>query len=273
MRSFVREKQIDCGKHYKEVDIFPYTEDQQNAAAKKKRAKKSKESPPKQKNLNDKNACRYFIQLMHLNFEYEPGALHISLTYSPKYLPETMEDAEKEAGKYIRRLKYMRKKEGLPPLKYILVTACTMKKKSDKPVRIHHHLVINGGLERDAAEELWRRPRRKGQKQGDRIGYCNADRLQAEEDGIGALSHYLVKQAGGKKRWSSSHNLKRPSSRTNDRKYTRRQVEKWAKQKPDCTFWEKRYPGWTLTNEDYGAQYEYNELTGWSIYLKLRRKE
>ena len=184
-----------------------------------------------------------------------------------------MEDAEKEAGKYIRRLKYMRKKEGLPPLKYILVTACTMKKKSDKPVRIHHHLVINGGLDRDAAEELWRRPRRKGQKQGDRIGYCNADRLQAEEDGIGALSHYLVKQAGGKKRWSSSHNLKRPSSRTNDRKYTRRQVEKWAKQKPDCTFWEKRYPGWTLTNEDYGAQYEYNELTGWSIYLKLRRKE
>ncbi|MCI8857497.1 MAG: hypothetical protein HFH26_13280 [Clostridiaceae bacterium] len=273
MRSFVREKQIDCGKHYKEVDIFPYTDAQKTAAAKKKRAKKTRESPPKQKNLNDRNACRYFTQLMHLNFEHDPGALHLSNTYSHKYLPETIEEAEKEAENYIRRIKARRKKKGLPPLKYILVTACTTKKNSDKPVRIHHHIIINGGLDRDEVEELWRKRRKKGQTQGDRIGYCNADRLQPEDDGIGGLSHYLVKQAGGKKRWSSSQNLERPTSRTNDGKYTRRQVEKWAKQRPDRTFWEKRYPGWTLTNEDYGIQYEYNELTGWSIYLKLRKKE
>ena len=273
MRSYVREKQIDCGKRYKEVDIFPYTDAQKNAAQKGKRSKKVKESPPKQKNLNDKNARRYLAQLGHINFDDDPGALHISATYSPKYLPETVEDAEKEVSNFLRRVQYLRKKEGLPPLKYILVTASTTKRDSDKPVRIHHHIIMNGGLDRDAVENLWRKRKRKGQKQGDRIGYCNADRLQSEEDGISALCHYLVKQASGKKRWSSSHNLKKPASRTHDGKYTRRQVEKWAKQRPDRPFWERRYPGWTLIDDDYGVQYEHNDLTGWAIYLKLRKKE
>lgn len=273
MRSYVREKQIECGKRYKEVDIFPYTDAQKAAAQKGQRSKKVRESPPKQKNLNDKNARRYLAQLAHINFDDDPGALHISATYSPKYLPETIAEAEKEVTNFLRRVQYLRKKEGLPPLKYILVTACTTKKNSDKPVRIHHHIIMNGGLGRDAVEDLWRKRKRKGQRQSDRIGFCNADRLQAEENGISALCHYLVKQAGGKKRWSSSHNLKRPASRTHDGKYTRRQVEKWAKQHPDRAFWEKRYPGWTLLDDDYGVQYEHNDLTGWSIYLKLKRKE
>lgn len=273
MRSFIREKKINCGKHYREVDIFPYTDNQKSIVKSGKRSKKVNESPPKQKNLNDKNARRYLAQLGHINFDDDPGALHISATYSPKYLPASVEAAEKEVTNFLRRVSYARRKAGLPPLKYILVTACTTKKNSDKPVRIHHHIIMNGGLDRDAVEDLWRKRKRKGQKQGDRIGFCNADRLQSEENGISALCHYLVKQAGGKKRWSSSHNLKKPTSRTNDGKYNRRQIEKWAKEKPGRDFWEKKYPGWTLIDDDYGVQYEYNDLTGWAIYLKLRKKE
>ena len=122
-------------------------------------------------------------------------------------------------------------------------------------------------------EDLWRKRRRKGQKKGDKIGFCNADRLQADENGIAALCTYLVKQGCGKKRWNSSHNLERPYSRTNDGKYNRRQIEKWAKEHPPREFWEKKYPGWTLTDDDYGVQYEYNDFTGWAVYLKLRKKE
>ena len=213
------------------------------------------------------------MQIGELNFGADSDALHVTATYSPKHLPETIEEAEREASNWLRRIKYARKKAGLPPLKYILVTACTTGRDCDKPVRIHHHIIMNGGLTRDAVEELWRKPRCKGQKQGDRIGYCNADRLQADENGIAALCSYLVKQTGGKKRWSSSHNLKRPESRTNDGKYTRRQIEKLVRERPDRTFWEKKYQGWTLTSEDYGVRYEYNEITGWAIYLKLRKKE
>lgn len=135
------------------------------------------------------------------------------------------------------------------------------------------NIVMNGGLDRDTVEELWRKRKRKGQKKGDRIGFCNADRLQADENGIAALCVYLVKQSGGKKRWTSSQNLERPTSRTNDGKYNRRQIEKWARERPGREFWEKKYPGWTLTDEDYGIEYKYNDFTGWSIYLKLRKKE
>ena len=273
MRSFIREKKIFCGDYYQEVDIFPYTDTQKSASSSGKRSKKIRESLPKQKNLNDKNARRYLVQIGELNFGADSDALHVTATYSSKYLPETMEGAEKEISNYLRRIQYARKKVGLPSLKYILVTACTIGRDDEKPVRIHHHIIMNGGLDRDALENLWRKPRRKGQKQGDSIGYCNADRLQEDENGIAALCNYLVKQTRGKKRWSSSHNLKRPESRTNDGKYTRRQIEKLARERPDRAFWEKKYPGWTLTDEDYGVQYEYNEITGWAIYLKLRKKE
>ena len=273
MRSFIREKKIYCGKQYREVDIFSYTDAQCRAVKRGTRSKKIKESEPKQKNLNDKNARRYFIQTANLNFGDDPDALHVTATYSTKYLPATIEEAEREVTNYLRRIQYQRKKEGLPPLKYMLVTAYTTKKNSEKPVRIHHHIIMNGGLDRDAVEELWRKRKRKGQKKGDRIGYCNADRLQSSDDGIAALCNYLVKQAGGKKRRTSSHNLQRPTSRTNDGKYNRRQIEKWARERPGREFWEKKYPGWTLTDSDYGAQYEHNDYTGWAIYLKLRKKE
>ena len=114
----------------------------------------------------------------------------------------------------------------MPPLKYMIVTAYTTKRNSETPARIHHHIIMNGGLDRDVVEDLWRKRRRKGQKKGDKIGFCNADRLQADENGIAALCTYLVK-----------------------------------------------YPGWTLTDDDYGVQYEYNDFTGWAVYLKLRKKE
>ena len=155
----------------------------------------------------------------------------------------------------------------------MLVTASTINKRTGKPVRIHHHIIMNGGLDRDTVENLWRKRKRKGEKKGDRIGFCNADRLQSDDNGISALCNYLVNQAGGKKRWTSSHNLERPTSRTNDGKYNHRQIEKWAQERPGREFWERKYPGWTLTDDDYGVSYEHNDFTGWAVYLKLRKKE
>ena len=119
MRSFIREKKIYCGKQYREVDIFSYTDTQYRASQRGTRSRKIKESEPKQKNLNDKNARRYFVQTANLNFGDDPGALHVSATYSGKYLPPTVEEAEREVTNYLRRVQYQRKKQGLPPLKYI----------------------------------------------------------------------------------------------------------------------------------------------------------
>lgn len=273
MRSFMREKKIYCGDQYREVDIFGYTTAQKTASEYGKRSKKVKESEPKQKNLNDKNARRYLVQLGNLNFGADPDALHVTATYSAKNLPPTIEAAEREIANYLRRVQYRREKEGLPPLQYILVTAYSTGKDGTKPTRVHHHIIMNGGLDRGVVESLWRKRRHKGQKQGDKIGFCNADQLQADENGIAALCNYLAKQPGGKKRWSTSQNLKRPTSRANDTRYNHRQIEKIAKERQGREFWEKKYPGWTLTDDDYGVRYEYNDHTGWAIYLKLRKKE
>lgn len=296
MRTFVREKKIYCGPDYLEVDIFNYSKTEQENARSGGRSKKETESTSKQVNWNERNSRRRFLQIVNTNFG--EGDIHTSLTYSAANLPLTVEDAERTLKNFLRRVDYKRKKEGLPPLKYIAIPVCTYKKDGVTPARIHHHVIMNGGLDRDVIEDLWRKRKRKGQKKGDKIGYANADRLQPEENGLAALCEYLAKQAGGKKRWSSSQNLdkpekeitdpdtpprentsrfsasanlERPWSRTNDHSFSRKEVAKIGKDPPDPSYWERRYPGYTLCGNGYGFSAVYSDSRGWALYLKLRR--
>jgi ABC-type transporter Mla MlaB component len=254
-----------------EVDIYPYT-DKQEKTAKGKRSKKEKVSPPKQKNLNDKNARRYLTWLANTNFD-ESG-FHTSLTYAKKNLPETIEEAERNAKNFLNRVAYARRRAELPPLKYILVTEVSLGKDGETPVRVHHHIIMNGGLDRDAVEDLWRNRRQKGQKKGDKIGYANADRLQPDENGLAGLCEYITKnRTVGKDRWSSSKNLTKPQQRTNDYAYSRKKVEEIAKAPPGAEYWAKRYKGWTPAPAEYGFGAKYNDVTGWALHLKMHKKE
>ena len=90
MRSFIREKKIYCGDRYMEVNIYPYTEFKKQ---KGKRSKKTKESIQVQKNLNDKNAKRKFVQLAETNFSEGDYVLH--LTYNDENFPKSIEEMEK----------------------------------------------------------------------------------------------------------------------------------------------------------------------------------
>ena len=163
MRNFVREKKIYCGADYLEVDIYNYTQEERDNARRGVRSKKKVESTPKQAELNDINSKRYFLQLLNTNFG--ENDLHVTLTYTNKTLPPTYEDAERELNNFLRRVSYKRKKEGLPPIKYMaLPPVCTYKKDGITPARIHHHIVMNGGLGRDEIEDLWRKRKKKGQK-------------------------------------------------------------------------------------------------------------
>ena len=296
MRNFVREKKIYCGYEFLEVDCFNYTKTEDENARRGKRSKKEVESTSKQIDWNEENSKRRFLQLSNTNFG--EGDLHVSLTYSNGNLPPTAEGAERELKNYMRRIAYRREKEGLPLLKYIAIPVCTFKKDGVTPARIHHHVIMNGGLDRDTVEDLWRKRKRKGQKKGDKLGYANADRLQPEEYGLAALCEYLSKQAGGKKRWSSSQNLdkpdpktidpdtprntgtsrfsastnlERPWSRTNDHSFSRKEIEKIAKNPPNAAYWERRYPGYTLIGGGHGFKAVYSDTRGWALYLKLRR--
>ena len=88
-KPFIRQKVIHCGKQnrkteYIEVDIFPYQE-----TGRRKRKRKETISPPKQQNLNDKNARRYLVQLIKSNFGNDD--IHLVLTYRTDTEPKDIE--------------------------------------------------------------------------------------------------------------------------------------------------------------------------------------
>ena len=297
---FIREKKISCGR-YTEVDIIPRTEEAE-LATKGKRGKKERVTPPKQAALNDKNSKRYLIQLGNGNFG--KGDLHTSCTYSNENLPQTVEEAENVVTNYLRRIAYRRKKLGLEPLKYILVTEYSYNKDGDWLKRVHHHIIMNGGIERDEVEAMWTSQRINWKKYHedptytvDQLGWVNTDRLQPDKNGIEALCKYIVKDPQGKKRWSSSRNLDRPETqksdntpeekqknehwrysrrlagvyeKCNDSKYSKKRVRELATM-PDAGLEEfkKIYSDYEVVE----ATPIYYEETGWHIYLKMWKKD
>lgn len=271
MRNFVREKKIYCGKNYLEVDLYSLSEFQIEIK-KGKRSKKKYVSLPKQEKMNDKNARRKLIQILETNFG--EGDIFLTTTYKPEYIPKSYDDAQRESRNYIRRIRDKMKALGIKEeLKYVVITSVREAKGKDKGVRYHHHYIISCGLDRDTLENLWRRKKKKGEKLGDPIGYANSKRIQEDiNTGILGLANYLARHTSYKRKWSCSQNLERPFERTNDHKYSRKRLIQYALDPYNIQRWEKIYPGWTVADKDFGIEAKYNDFTGWSIYLKLRRK-
>ncbi|MCI9418351.1 MAG: hypothetical protein HFI82_13390 [Eubacterium sp.] len=274
-RAFMREKKVDCGR-YREADIIPRTE-RADRAVKERRGKRKKVTEPRQKNLNEKNAKRYLVQLGNGNFG--AGDLHVSCTYDRDHLPDGVEEAERKVNNYLRRIVYRRQKLGLDPLKYILVTEYKFDEEGKMVKRVHHHIIMNGGLPRDDIELMWTADRINWNKAKDpqyredirKMGWVNADRIQVNEKGIEALCKYILKDPQGKKRWSSSRNLVRPVELPKaDCKYTKKQIEKIAKS-DDCgkEFFEKQFRNYDIVS----IEPAYYEETGWHIYIKMWKKK
>lgn len=274
--NYHRAKMIICAA-YGELDIIPRTE-KADETAKMKRGDKKKVTEPKQKDLNDKHARRYFLQLINGNFNI--GDIHISLTFSDEHLPESQEEGERIVNNYLRRVAYRRMKLGLSPLKYVLIW-----EEGEETERLHFHIILNSGegVGRDELEVMWSNERinwKKYDKDPEyrrylmtkQFGYANADKLQFNENGLEALVLYLTKKQRkkGKKRWSSSRNLERPYMRKPaEKRFTRSQVEKMAGM-PDSgkEILERMYPAWQFVS----VKAEYHDETGWSLYARMWRK-
>lgn len=275
-KNFIREKRIYCGEEYLEVDIVPVTN--MPEAGQEKKGKSSQA----QKNLNDKRSKRRFVQIANTNFGADD--LHISATYNEAHLPMTLEEAERNVHNYLDRVKRRMKRVTGQDLKYMLVTEYTPEDEEDadpedkttKAVRIHHHIIINGGLSRDDLELMWSATRinwKKAQndpkyrKNVDYLGFVNCDRLQPNENGIEGLVNYINKRKKGCKKWSTSMNLKKPKKKKNDHKWSFRKLRELAKTPEDKEVWRKQYKGYEPTKIDF----QYNDYTGWSVYLKMRK--
>lgn len=228
-----REKRIKSGKIL-EIEIYPITKKEQ----KKKRAKKLKESSIEQKKLNEKNAKKHCVRLVHQNFTNDDIVMHP--TYDDDNLPNSPEEAENNLRNFIRRYKNMAQKRGLKEIKYIAVTEYYRPEPGDnrKKIRIHHHLIISGkGIDRDEADSLWG------------YGIANADRLKFRKKGYEGIVKYMLKDPKGAKRWKQSKNIKQPDYEINDHSYNKKLVESIAAEKIDITkFLEDEYGGYNFTD-------------------------
>lgn len=245
-----REKKIYSGDQF-EVEIYPITLQQRR----KKRKAKEKESRISQKNLNDKNARKHLSRKINCNFiDRKDVVAH--LTYMDKCLPKTAEEARKDVINYIRRVKHYRKKLGLPELKYIAVIEFKEPGEKEKGIRMHHHVIMSGDVDRDTLEELWRK------------GWANVDRLKADEYGYEALSRYVMKDPKGCKRWIQSKNLKEPVVKVNDFRFSKKKVVEISKNVEDRETFEKLYPGYILNQ----CKAIFNDETGqWYLYIRMRK--
>ncbi|MBS5794955.1 MAG: hypothetical protein KIC92_09460 [Clostridiales bacterium] len=247
-------KKIYCGK-YLEIDIIPTLEEKQIS----KNGKKVFLTPDKQKNLNDKNARRYFCQLLNTNFN--SNDLHITLTYNDYFMPSSYDEANKIAYNYIRRLKNKYKKQN-KELKYVLVTEYTTEE-TEGEIRIHHHIILNKIFADDLYTKMWSNKKKP-------IGRSKSYKLDFNETGIEGLAKYLTKNKGQKKRWSCSQNLDKPFIRERKIRLSKTKVSKLVFDINNKGIWEIDNKGYIYTDSNS----VYNEITGlWHFYIRMRKIE
>ena len=98
-----------------------------------------------QKEVNDRNARKRFERLAEENFRTGIDYA-LSLTYDEA--PDDQKTCDRHLRNYLDRVNRARKKAGLPKAKCIGVI------EYGKKGRLHHHLLIEGGMHRDKMEDM-----------------------------------------------------------------------------------------------------------------------
>ena len=199
-----RTRTTKAGKRL-EVEVYPLFGREQTGRARAAKANVTRET---QARLNLERSKRRFVNLCEANFT--ENDIHLTLTY--KDAP-TYSQAKKDLRNFLLKVKRRREQMGLSELKY----AGTIEGNDDgKRERIHMHLLMSGGIEREELEKIWQK------------GYANADRLRPDENGIEGIARYIVKQQRNRRKWFASRNLKKPKVRTSDTKVSNARVKRIA---------------------------------------------
>lgn len=203
--------------------------------------------------VNDRNARKRFERMAECNFRAGRDYF-LTLTYAPP-VPEDMATCNRELRNYLNRVNRARKRAGLEKAK------CAGVVETGKNGRLHHHLLIEGGLDRDTMERLWGK------------GYANCDRIQG--GGLAGLAKYMTKgfsakRDKGRHRYYYSRNLKKPRITESRTRISRRQAERIredAEIQGEAIFRRKwpglRLEGITVRQTDW--------LPGCYIYARMRR--
>lgn len=231
------------------LTVYPILGRSDRAKAEAARKAMSRE---RQTRYNRERARRRLALLMDANFGRND--LNVTLTY--RGTPPDYEQARKDVRNYLRAVKRMREKEGLPEMKYIYVIE--EEGGDGEKRRIHVHLMMTGGVSREALEEKWGR------------GYANCDRLQPEEgNGLMELARYFTKleQEKHRRAWSASKNLRQPRTTVSRTRMSNAKVRRLCQEMPGnaAEIMGKLYPAYKL-----GAVEPY--VSDWipGVYLRIR---
>lgn len=239
-------KTITSGK-VTEIEIFPVFKLKSDVPEHKK--KKTKKS---QWDLNDKNARKKFVRLLCTNFTSKD----YWCTFNYKVPPKTFEEAEKNMRNFIRRLNGKRKKRGLPRMKYIYITEFGSKG------RVHHHIIMDGALDRDTVEETWKHGKRN-----------HVRWLEEDDFGLTGLATYLSKDPKGRKRWKASRGLKKPKETENYSRFKKSRVERMARNQNIIEEELKKEPPYEKLKY-LDAEVKWNGINGlFYIYARMVKQE
>jgi hypothetical protein len=218
------------------------------------------QSPETIEKRNNHNAERRIGQLINTNFTTGDYAMYLTFRCEPR----DWEEAHKALEWYIKELRKRFKKAG-KPLIYLYVYECA--DKDGEPVRQHFHIFINGGIDRDVAEDIWRK----------KYGKANSTRLEQDEYGLTGFGCYVLKAPRGVKnlrRWAGSQNLQEPDVTRSTRlpggqRITKKLMLDMISGKKDIKeVFERAYKGYIFID----ARTKYSQYaSGVYLYVRMRK--
>ena len=204
--------------------------------------------------VNDTNTRRKITRYINANFTERD--IWLTVTYAPDKIPATPEEARKDLQAWLRRIKRRRARNGMGPPRYLYVTEWA--DKDGKPTHAHHHIVMDGELDRDTVEKSWGK------------GRTNCRRLQPDDFGLSGLAAYITKGKRHAKRWGRSKGLKYPTPTVADHKISKRQARRIAENEHEAqAVFKKAFPAARLLD----IEVRYSEvIPGAYIYARLKKE-
>ena len=222
---YIREKKIRFGDGFLDVDLYEMDDSYEPP---EKRAKRKRISPPHILAANERHSRNQLRQLIMHNFG--AGDYYLTPTYAGK--PPPLEEAQKQVSNFISRLKRLYAKSGTE-LRAIYVTEGGRPKDDGTYTRVHHHIVINGGIPREDIEKCWHG--RQDPKAESRWGDWATAVIYTEagDRGCERIAEYMAKSrtktiGKGLHRWNATRNIRRPKEIINDNKFSRKRTAEIA---------------------------------------------
>lgn len=184
-------------------------------------------SSDEQRLANDTQSWLKLKRVLRCNFSRKNGDLSLTLTNRDWV---TKEEAKKRFDKMLRDMRRMRRKLGLPELKYIMIREV----QSGRP---HAHLVLNKGLTMEQIGQLWPHGMAYGGVVDDANDFSNlASYLMEQEKKRRGGKHQALKdvEAKSEKEGAYGENAKEPRARGERRWTGSRNLEKPLVKKREC---------------------------------------